>query len=188
MAVRSVCRAGLQLQCIRPAAARRTPRASGVAVIPQPPACSDLSIIPLWHSYHRPFYATMKNSFHKTGCRFTLHHSDKATSAFTFSQFPVSITYPFSEMRRSCIRIEKSKPLSQRCSSALFKIFITPLSKLFIFPSDLHSCKSHWNPAFLRVPTGILRADSHRYCPANTCSPCTEPPSQRRRRAHCEAH
>ena len=49
MAVRSVCRAGRQLQCIRPAAARRPPRASGVAVIPRPPACNVRSILPARH-------------------------------------------------------------------------------------------------------------------------------------------
>jgi len=48
-------------------------------------------------------------------------------------------------------------------------------------PFVLHSCKSRWRPAFLRAPIGIHRADSRRYCPANTCSLCSEPPAQRRR-------
>ena len=60
MAVRSVCRTGLQLQCIRPAAARRQPRASDVAVIPHPPACAAglragknvRSILPVRHRAH----------------------------------------------------------------------------------------------------------------------------------------
>lgn len=59
-AVRSVYRAGLQLQYIRPAAARRPPRASGIAAMPHPPACSVRAILPVRHCPY--LYSARNNS------------------------------------------------------------------------------------------------------------------------------
>lgn len=50
------------------------------------------------HSFLSSFQATMKKSFQRNGCFFICSTNRRATSAFTFSQLPVSITYPFSDI------------------------------------------------------------------------------------------
>lgn len=174
MAVRSVCRAGLQLQCVRQAAARRPPRASGVAVIPHPPACaggicieqSDRSILPVRHRRHpfarrdcRKRSAAFHDAASCTAPSFRIHfsfYSSTAVTPYSFNIWLMSghVMYPSATQDAAWLSSEASCCKSSIGASCLSMRTYSIKSMPLLSPSTMPSLYALSTSACVR---GTLR-------------------------------